>query len=252
MVWLRSHSVVPKPVVLTFCAFIAIVALGIGLLYVLVSYRCQKIGILTDRHLSPAFDSAGESFASPTKVYLVGDSQIAHWPLDCRGDWHLYRSGFAGEATPNIASATRAFFSIAKPDAVVIMSGGNDVSAVSLLPPNEQKGAVARSLRAFGKLIEASSDIGAQHIFVFSIEPSRYNWFIRRLLLAQNGDEIRGEINSGIDKLCHGKCRVLYLRNILDIRSQSDWKKYLADAVHLNRPAYERLSESITRMLRNE
>lgn len=229
-----------RPLIISLLAAIAV--FGFGMAYAVVTYRHGKMAILGDRNLIPAFDSAEGSRPAAARVYLVGDSQISHWPLDCHGDWNLYRSGFPGEATVNIASATHALFEDIKPDVVMVISGGNDVSAASLIPASERNAAVESSLAAFRQIIENSTSAGARRIFVFSIEPSRYSLLAQWILWAHDLDAIRGKLNEGLAQMCRENCQVLPLAAVLEIKSESEWRNYLSDGVHLNRKAYERLS----------
>lgn len=210
-------------------------------------YRVRKTRILLEARLPSVLESS--PCTGGPSVYLLGDSNVVHWPLTCGPGWTLFRSGYAGQASANIVVAASHYIEELRPDVLIFIAGGNDLSAIALLPEEAREREIDRSLAAFRQVLHAATLAGVKRVFVPKLAFNRRNWMVRRLVWGNPGGGVVDELNAGISALCTDHCSVLDFAQIIGLHSDQDWRRYTDDGVHFNAAAYEKLAAAINRML---
>jgi lysophospholipase L1-like esterase len=229
-----------------------VVLLGLALLLVAIGYagaylvyRTAKLNLLKPRHLKAPIQWTGESDARCTAL-LIGDSRIAHWPVEARSGWRIGRLGFAGEAAINIELAVRDQIATAGANMVVIQAGGNDATAAVFQREALREETIARSVRAVIAIGEDARRAGASQVIVLTIVPPIDLELWKRALMGSKQEELMTRLGNAIaSKALAEGMRVLDANLLFRDAGGKLRREYRNDGLHWSLAGYRTLDAAL-------
>lgn len=213
---------------------------------VYLAYRAFKLNVLEPRRLQAApIQWTGESDARCTAL-LVGDSRIAHWPVEAKPGWRIGRLGFSGEAAVNIEPAVRDQIAATGADVVVIQAGANDATAAVFQPESLREETIARAARAVIAIGEDAGRAGASQVIVLTLVPPIELEMWKRALMGSKQEELMARLGNAIASEARAKGMKVLDANLLFRDAEGKLKRdYRSDGLHWSTAGYRALSAAL-------
>jgi lysophospholipase L1-like esterase len=236
---------------LVFLLGLALLLVAIGYAGAYLVYRTAKLNLLKPRHLQAPIQWTGESDARCTAL-LVGDSRIAHWPVEARSGWRIGRLGFAGEAALNIEPAVRDQIATAGANMVVIQAGGNDATAAVFQREALREETIARSVRAVIAIGEYARRAGASQVIVLTIVPPIDLELWKRALMGSKQEELMTRLGNAIASKALAEGMGVLDANLLFRDAGGKLRReYRSDGLHWSLAGYRTLDAALWDRVKN-
>jgi lysophospholipase L1-like esterase len=183
------------------------------------------------------------------RLYLVGDSRIAQWPLQGPPGWQILRSGFPGQTAPNIAEAMAPLIEAERPELVVIQAGGNDIMAGAFLAEAARPAVVERALAALMAMADRAVAHGARRVVILTVMPPVKPSLMRRMLWGGTVDPGIVALNRAIMALAGPNLSILDVAAVFGPDEDHVKRTYYTNDIHWAPAAYDRLNAALQALL---
>ncbi len=212
----------------------------------------RKIAALT---APPRRSFSQENAALPPKggrerVVMIGDSNIARWPVEQLGGRRQFvNRGVGGETVGQVAQRFDVDALALDPDVIVITAGANDLVAADFLAPPARRAVIDRTVETLERLSRRAVERGIVVLLATLPPPSRPDLWrlpVWRESLRDSFAEVNARLRrdgegSGVD--------LVDFSAALGAGDRQTPDGFRVDTLHLNAAGYAKLSSALDRAL---
>jgi peptidoglycan/LPS O-acetylase OafA/YrhL/lysophospholipase L1-like esterase len=229
-------------------AFEVGVVLILGVIMALVAR--DRYGATLAASVFPAKDSPPLKWnaASSGSILLLGDSRMAMWNCHDLGGRSVVNAGFSGITSSELAAGCGDILREARPKVVVIQVGINDLKLVGVRP-DLREAVVSNCVDNISAMARQSKQAGAR-VIVTAIWPAGKVGLIRRFVWNSGVNSAVADTNMRLQGVFQGDTNIMFMDIFGEMaRGTTDPQKFYSDTLHLNKAAYDQLTDLLRKKL---
>jgi lysophospholipase L1-like esterase len=184
------------------------------------------------------------------RVVLIGDSNIARWPMGRLSErWQFVNRGVGGDTIGQVNQRFDADALSLDPDVIVLSAGGNDLIAAAFLDPTAQRAVIDRTFETLKHLTWRAAEQGIP-VLIATLAPPSSPDILRLPVWQESVRDSVAEMNQRLRR--YGSQSSVGLVDFSVALGAGDRRtpdKFRADPLHLNLLGYDRLACALYRAL---